>query len=305
MRAAPAAHPDREVSGTTWKQLQRFLSGDLDLIVLKALQKEPDRRYTSAAHFADDIDRFLEGRPVRAHRGGRLYRASKFIGRHPAAVAVGLLGLVLLSLGLIGMRVNLTRALRERDRAENGFRTALTAIDGLSSRILEGHPFDAPGLEAVRTPLLERTLSYYEDFLDQRGRHPEFAEDAAEAQTKIAEATRLIGHPDEAVLQFELAVARHEELVKRQPEAVRHTDRLIEVLTDLGELLSTIEGRGEDALHSFERARGPDRAGRRGTASIGGATPGAGQGDGRYRRDRTPDGTGPTRRRLRCGGRSS
>ena len=58
------------------------------------------------------------------------------------------------------------------------------------------------------------------------------------------------------MLQFELAVARQEELVKRQPEAARHTDRLIGTLTDLGELLSTIEGRGEDALHSFERARG-------------------------------------------------
>jgi non-specific serine/threonine protein kinase/serine/threonine-protein kinase len=246
---------DRTLPGTMPKALERFLSGDLDLIVLKALQKEPERRYASAEEFADDIDRFLEGRPVRAHRGGRFYRAGKFVGRHPVAVAVAILSLTGLSLGLIATRVSLVRASRERDRAEAGFRTALTAINGLSSRVLEGHHFENPGLEPARRALLERFLGYYEDLLEKHGHDSALAEEAADAQTKVARAARLIGLPDKAAVQYERATARWEEIARRHPEEHRHADRLITTLIELGELLSTIEGRGEEALQHFERAR--------------------------------------------------
>ena len=59
-------------------KLRKLLDGDLDLIVLKALQKEPERRYRSAAAMAEDIDRIFEGRPVLAHQPGKLYVAGKF-----------------------------------------------------------------------------------------------------------------------------------------------------------------------------------------------------------------------------------
>ena len=54
-----------------------------------ALRKEPNRRYASAEHFADDLNRYLEGLPVRAHRDSAVYRATKFVRRHRAAVAAG------------------------------------------------------------------------------------------------------------------------------------------------------------------------------------------------------------------------
>ncbi len=55
---------------------------DLDLIVLKALRKEPDRRYSSADQLSDDLGRYLEGRPVAAAPDSRAYRAGKFLRRH-------------------------------------------------------------------------------------------------------------------------------------------------------------------------------------------------------------------------------
>jgi tetratricopeptide (TPR) repeat protein len=60
---------------------------DLDLIVLKALRKEPDRRYSSVEQFADDLERYLDSRPVFAVPDSRRYRASKFIRRHRVLVA--------------------------------------------------------------------------------------------------------------------------------------------------------------------------------------------------------------------------
>ncbi len=58
------------------------LSRDLDAISLKALRKEPGERYPSAAAFADDLRRYLDGRPVAARRGGRRYRLAKLARRH-------------------------------------------------------------------------------------------------------------------------------------------------------------------------------------------------------------------------------
>lgn len=75
----------------------RQLRGDLDTIVLKALQREALRRYATAAALADDLQRFLAGQPIAARRDHAAYRVRKFIGRHRigvTAVAIGLLLLV-------------------------------------------------------------------------------------------------------------------------------------------------------------------------------------------------------------------
>ncbi|HET7065828.1 MAG TPA: serine/threonine-protein kinase [Rudaea sp.] len=66
---------------------RRALRGDLDNILLKAIELEPERRYASAGALADDIERMREGRPVAAHPPSRLYRAGKFAGRHRVGIA--------------------------------------------------------------------------------------------------------------------------------------------------------------------------------------------------------------------------
>ena len=59
-------------------RLKRILSGDLDAIILMAMRKEPERRYASAEQFAEDLERHLQGLPVRAHRDSVIYRVTKF-----------------------------------------------------------------------------------------------------------------------------------------------------------------------------------------------------------------------------------
>jgi tetratricopeptide (TPR) repeat protein len=73
---------------TTPAQLRRRLAGDLDNIVLRALEREPARRYTSALALSDDLRRHLAGRPVRARRATTVYRARRFGRRHRAGMAV-------------------------------------------------------------------------------------------------------------------------------------------------------------------------------------------------------------------------
>ena len=87
----------------------RHLRGDLDTILLKALQREPARRYATVEAFAEDLRRFLGGRPIAARRDSTGYRLRKFVGRHRFGVAASALG-VLALVGALAFALLQTRA---------------------------------------------------------------------------------------------------------------------------------------------------------------------------------------------------
>ncbi len=240
---------------TSPAKLQRLLAGDLELIVLHALHKEPERRYATAQQFAEDIDHFLQLRPVRAHRDSRFYRAGKFIRRHPVATALGLFMATALTAGLIGSAIGLSQARRERDRAETSFQTVRSAVGELFTRIDEQRQFEALGLQPVRATLLENLLRYYENILDLRGNDPEARDLAAEAQHRIGRIDYLMGLPDVAAWQLKRTIDRYEELMTHDPGEARYQDDLASLLGELGEVLLSMEGRSTEALPFLERAQ--------------------------------------------------
>jgi serine/threonine protein kinase/tetratricopeptide (TPR) repeat protein len=77
-------------------ELQRRLRGDLDTIVMKALRKEPERRYGSVEEFSRDIERYLAGMPVSARKSTVAYRSGRFLHRHKESLAA-----VLVVLGIV------------------------------------------------------------------------------------------------------------------------------------------------------------------------------------------------------------
>lgn len=88
------------------------LDGDLGTIALKALDKEPTRRYASAAEFADDLARWREGFPIQARPPSALYRIRKSIARRKAAVGVGAVGAALLAALAVIYVIDLARSRR-------------------------------------------------------------------------------------------------------------------------------------------------------------------------------------------------
>jgi serine/threonine-protein kinase len=95
---APSRAP---VSATTTIGAERrTLRGDLDTIILKALKKDPQSRYTTVAAFADDLQRFINGEAVLAQPDSRLYRARKFLQRNRWSVAGASVVVMSLSVGL-------------------------------------------------------------------------------------------------------------------------------------------------------------------------------------------------------------
>jgi len=84
---------------------RRRIAGDLDNIILKALHKEPARRYATVEHLDEELGRFLDGLPVDARDGTFGYRAQKFVRRHKGAViAAGVVGLTLVAATVVSLR---------------------------------------------------------------------------------------------------------------------------------------------------------------------------------------------------------
>ena len=113
--------------GTTPARLRRELAGDLDNIVLMAMRKEPERRYSSVEQFASDIARYLDGMPLLAHADAWSYRAGKFLKRHALVTGLAAAFVALLIGFSITTYVQAGRIAQERDVAEAERTRAQTA----------------------------------------------------------------------------------------------------------------------------------------------------------------------------------
>ncbi len=131
LKAVVETDPPRpsEVAGTA--RLRQLLEGDLDIIVAKALKKNPSERYATVTAFADDLRHYLHHQPIGARADSIAYRAAKFARRNRTAVALVALTLVALVAGLVGTLTQARRATRqatlaiaERERADQQAREA-------------------------------------------------------------------------------------------------------------------------------------------------------------------------------------
>ncbi len=104
--------------GVTPEKLRRLLSGDLDNILLKALQKDPHRRYVSVEQLSEDLRRHLEGLPVRAHQDSLGYRTTRFVKRHALGVSATMLVFLAVVGGVIGILWQANKAQKEAAKAE-------------------------------------------------------------------------------------------------------------------------------------------------------------------------------------------
>lgn len=186
---------------------QKSLNAELENIIAMARRDDPTRRYSSAAQFAEDVQRFLDGRTVQAQKDSFSYRAGKFIRRNK--IMAGALTLVALAL-VVGFAVALWQAnvaRRERARAERRF----TDVRQLSNALL----FDiAPRIERLegstdaRESLVKRALEYLDSLARESVGDPGLQSELAAAYEKVGD---LQGMPRRANLgDFNGAMASYE-----------------------------------------------------------------------------------------------
>ncbi|MBL9135027.1 MAG: protein kinase [Verrucomicrobiales bacterium] len=101
---------------------------DLETICLRCLQKQPERRYSRAQDVAEELDRFLDDRPIQARPAGWIERGRKWCRRHPAIAALGSVVVLLLAILAFGASFAAMRIDAARERAENSERTTRRSL---------------------------------------------------------------------------------------------------------------------------------------------------------------------------------
>lgn len=126
------------------KKLQHEISGDLDWIVMKTIEKDRARRYDSVNALADDIGRYLDNEPVAARPPSGAYKFRKFVQRNRGRVLAGAVLLSVLLLGIAGTTSGLIWALDEREKAR------LAAADELAAQVEATNAAEQAANEAER-----------------------------------------------------------------------------------------------------------------------------------------------------------
>ncbi|MHC4940729.1 MAG: tetratricopeptide repeat protein [Planctomycetota bacterium] len=241
-------------------QLGRELRGDLDWIVVKAMEKDRTRRYETANGLAADIRRYLEDEPVGATPPSATYRVKKFVRRNRGPVIAAALVATALVLGVVGTAAGMVRSMREAERAERAERATARELDRanavkevITSMLTGITPEQAQGVD---TTLLKRIV----DDTAMRLQKREIADEVIAAELHM-----IVGHAYSAIGAYDLAeqhLPRAVELRERLFGAA-HYDTL-EARMQLA-LLRTNQGRSgeavriqEEVLPTLERLKGPE-----------------------------------------------
>ena len=129
---------------------------DLEIIVLKALEKDPARRYATVAALDEDIARFLAGQPILARPASALYQMGLLVRRHKAGFAAAAALLVGLVATAVTMSVQARRIAAERDRANREATTARAVSDFLTGLFKVSDPGEARGSVITAREILDQ-----------------------------------------------------------------------------------------------------------------------------------------------------
>ena len=241
------------------RRLVRLLPRDLETIILKCLQKEPAKRYPTAAALADDLRRFLAGEPIQARRLSVGERAIRWAKRHPttaAVAAVSLLALVVLLAGVLVHNARLQEAFastdRQRVRAETNFQKIMAAL--AQQRVLAQQRLaPVPEAEAVRQELLEEVVRACRQLLRDDPAEPLVRQEMGRACRDLAALRRHLGLFARAEEDNDRAIDLFQALHADDPGRADHQRDLARCFCERG-LLRQAAGRLPAADEAFRAA---------------------------------------------------
>jgi serine/threonine protein kinase len=230
------------------KKLVRRLRGDLDNIVLKALRKEPDRRYQSVEEFAEDLGRYRASFPVLARPDTWRYRAMKFVTRHKAGVVVGAGVAASLAASFVAVLSERNTARVERTKAEQVSRFLIESF-----RVSD--PSESRGKTLTAREVLQQGADRVErEMNSQPGMRANILRTMSEVYASIG-----LNHDAQKLIDRAFA-ARREAGETKSAEGVEDEIQLGRILLTLGEWQKSAE-RFKSALAQPDASasRGPER----------------------------------------------
>jgi len=231
-------------------QNPKSLRGDLDNIILKALRKEPERRYSSVEQFAEDIRRHQNGLPVSASRATWSYRASKFIQRNRIAAAAA----ALILLTLLG---GLGATLYQRNKAQRRFNDVRQLAN---SFLFEFHDAieNLPGATPARELVVKRAIEYLDNLAAESENDPVLQRELGAAYAKIGliqgnSYHSNLGDTDGAMKSYRRSLEIRQKLVDNEPRNRILLHDLADSHEGIGDILYTVNDL-KGGLESYQKA---------------------------------------------------
>ncbi|HEX2465850.1 MAG TPA: serine/threonine-protein kinase [Thermoanaerobaculia bacterium] len=223
------------------RRLLSLLRGELDWVAMKAIEKEPERRYQTANALAHDVQRYLAGEPVVAAPPSATYRLRKFVTRNKGpVVAAAVVALALIG-GLAGTLWQSRVAAGERDVARKEAARA-TALNDFMTQMLQA---SNPEVQGSHDVTVVEVLAKASETADKTLASEPDAE--AEARLLLGETFRSLGKTDEAMVELGRAVALRERGAGDDQVAYSRTLRALALAhRDRGEL--------DEALSLYQRS---------------------------------------------------
>ena len=232
------------------------IPADLETVVMKAIARQRDERYTTAKEFADDLRRVKDGRPTIAQPTTVPERISKWARRHKrfAAVAAGIGCCAVLGFAVSTFLIAREKANTERNfqRAEKHLLRAHEAVDQFGTQLAE-RLSAVPGAGQVRRELLQDTLRYYQEFVEEAASDPTLQDDLALTYSKIGTLADEIGSTEEAIQSHERALTLFHNLVEAEPRQAEYRRRLAMCENNMALTLRRA-GRVAEAREAYRRA---------------------------------------------------
>ncbi|MBT8247312.1 MAG: serine/threonine-protein kinase, partial [Acidimicrobiia bacterium] len=227
----------------------RRLDADLETIVGKTLEKEADRRYTSAAALGEDVDRYLGSQPIQARPPSAVYQLKKMVQRNRLGAAFAATVLAL----LVGFGVTMTAQARrialERDRAENEAAKAQAVNKFMRETLSAASPWEQ-GYDVTVVEALDRATEKISQSLAEQ---PEVE---AEVRHAIGDSYNALGRYDEARPLLETALEMRTQLLERDsPESIESMASLAQLAWRASSFDEAIE-RARELLDARRRAFG-------------------------------------------------
>jgi serine/threonine protein kinase/tetratricopeptide (TPR) repeat protein len=254
--ALPSIAASRDIEPA---HLKRALQGDLDWIVMMALEKDRTRRYETANGFAADILRHLAYEPVVAAPPSRAYRLRKFVRKHRGAVIAASLVLVTLLGGLAAVAAVQTVAnaqlTKSRAAVQARYDLATDAIKTFHTGVSEDFLLKEEKFKDLRNRLLKSASDFYGKLGALLGKETDLASRRALAQAnfELAELTDKVGRTEDALAAHRQVLAARLALAAESPADPEIKADVGSSLTIVGVLLNST-GKTQEAEETYRKA---------------------------------------------------
>jgi serine/threonine protein kinase len=257
------------------RRLNETIPCDLETVCLKAMAKEPRSRYATADEVRADLNRFLDGAPVKARPVGPVGRLARWCRRSPKVAVLSAALALVATAGIVAVlwqwrraeanateaSANAANAKTQSQRAETNLQAAREnlgdarrAVDTFFTLAEESNIFGQPEGSPLRKQLLAEALDYYQGFVRRAHDDPTVREKLADAHYRLGFLTLLAGDRSKALESLQKAVPGLRELLNQRPNDTSVRRRLSLCLFHMGEADLKL-GRLQDAREAYEGAR--------------------------------------------------